>query len=148
VSNADVELFKVHRQVQEKHDYFLLAAAGAAIGFALAQTKDAHLGWDHALLGVAVLSWGLSFYAGCRRLSYVDSNLWVNAELRTIMRGEHPEVGAHPQRVAAAAEGTRIAFDRNMTTGRKWGIAQFRLLIAGALAYVGWHILQMYLRGH
>jgi hypothetical protein len=39
-SDDQMEVYKQHRNAQEKYVYFLLAAAGAAIGFAVNQTKE------------------------------------------------------------------------------------------------------------
>jgi len=38
------ELWKRHHDGQDKYTYFLLAAAGAAIGFALQKNTDNHMG--------------------------------------------------------------------------------------------------------
>lgn len=56
------ELYRAHRTAQDKYTYFILAAAGAAIAFALNQTHDATLSWFKLPLGAAVLCWGLSFF--------------------------------------------------------------------------------------
>jgi hypothetical protein len=49
-----LELFRALRDTQEKYVYFLLAAAGAAIGFALSQTQQATLSWSKLPLAGAV----------------------------------------------------------------------------------------------
>lgn len=91
------EVYRQLRLAQEKYVYFLLAAAGAAIGFALSQTHDSVLSRSQLPLGAAVLCWGLSFFFGCRHLAYVSSTLYANAELLKVEGGQHPEVGRHPQ---------------------------------------------------
>ena len=98
------------------------------------------------LLGFAVLMWGLSFYFGCRHLAYISSSLYSNAELLRVESGAHPEVGGHPQIVAAASAGIRRALESNADLANRLGLWQFRLLVAGAVVYVLWHIWLMYLR--
>jgi len=60
--------------------------------------------------------------------------------------GRHPHTGKHPQIIAAAAEGIRSAMISNNERASRFGHWQFRLLVAGAIFYVGWHVLEMYLR--
>ena len=140
------EIYRAHREAQTRYDYFLLAAAGAAIGFALTQTHDAPLTLSQIPLGAAVASWGLSFYCGCRRLAYVESNLYANMDLLKVESGRHPKAGQHQEMIAAASEGIQNAIEWNSNRARLWALGQFRLLVFGAISYVAWHVLEMYLR--
>jgi len=139
-------LFKEHRTAQDKYTYFLLAAVGAAVAFALTQTRDAALVRSHALLGGALALWALSFILGCRQLQYVQSNLYANGELLAVKSSLHPKVPAHPDYIRAASEGIRDAMTTNADRAAWSGRWQFRSFVAGALLYIAWHILQMYAR--
>lgn len=145
-SESQLEVYRALRESQSKYTYFLLAAAGAAIGFALTQTQNIGISCSQIPLGIAVILWGLSFYFGCRRLAYVNSTLYANSALLNIESGQHPEVGNHPQHMQAASEGVRQAIESNSEIANKLGHWQFRTLIAGAVFYVSWHVLEMYLR--
>lgn len=145
-SEVQREVFRVLRESQSKYTYFLLAATAAAIGFALNQTQAATLTWFHLPVGVAVLLWGGSFFCGCRHLAYVNSILYANAEMLRIEAGQHPQVGNHPDYMQAASSGIRQAMERNSNSANQLGHWQFRLLIAGAIFYIAWHVLQMSLR--
>ncbi len=145
-SEAQREVFRVLRESQSKYTYFLLAAAGAAIGFTLTQTQDESLAWSQWPLGIAVFLWGSSFFCGCRHLAYVNSTLYANAALLKIESGQHPQVGNHPQYMEAASEGVRQAIEQNSESANQLGHWQFRFLIAGAVLYVIWHVFEMYLR--
>jgi hypothetical protein len=140
------EVYRQHRTAQDKYTYFLLAAVGAAIGLAINQTQGSTLSWSQAPLAVAVLCWGLSFFFGCRHLKYVSSNLYANANLLKVQSGEHPEVGHHPQLMAAASEGILQAFEANARRAVRSSTMQFRFLVAGAIFYIAWHVLEMWLR--
>lgn len=140
------EVYRQLRLAQEKYVYFLLAAAGAAIGFALSQTHDSVLSRSQLPLGAAVLCWGLSFFFGCRHLAYVSSTLYANAELLKVEGGQHPEVGRHPQLRTAASEGICSGIEDNSNRANRLGHIHFRFLVVGAVLYIGWHIFEMWLR--
>lgn len=140
------EIFRTLRESQSKYTYFLLAAAGASIGFSLSQTQGAALTWSHVLLGIAISCWDVSFFCGCRHLEYVSSTLYANAEMFNIESGRHPGVGNHPEMVQAASKGIRQAIASNSDTASSLGKVQFRALITGACFYVGWHIFEMWLQ--
>lgn len=144
--DPEVEVYRALRESQNRYTYFILAAAGGAIALAVNQTQTAELAWSQVPLAVAVLLWGLSFFFGCRHLAYVSSNLYANSALFQVARGEHPRAGSHPQMIAAATEGIRKAIDSNNEKATRYGRLQFWLLVAGAVAYLIWHVLEMYLR--
>jgi len=146
MSDTASEIHRALREAQSKYTYFLLAAAGAAIALAVNQTQGATMTWYQIPLGVGVLSWGLSFFFGCRHVAYVNSALYANAVLLQVQSGQHPEVGIHPQKMAAASEGVRQAIESDSERANHLGNLQFRLLIAGAVLYVVWHVLEMYFR--
>lgn len=145
-NEAQREVFRVLRESQSKYTYFLLAAAGAAIGFSLSQTKDVSLAESQWPLGLGVLLWGISFFFGCRHLAYVNSTLYANAALLKIESGQDLGGGNHPQGMQAASEGVRNAIEKNSESANQLGHWQFRFLIAGAVCYIIWHVLEMYLR--
>ena len=61
MDDARSALYNAHTEGRAKYIYFLLAAAGACIAFAVNQTQVARLAWSQMPLGAAVLSWGMSF---------------------------------------------------------------------------------------
>jgi len=146
MSETAREVYRLLREAQNKHTYFLLATAGAAIALTVNQSQGAAMTWYQIPLAVGVLSWGLSFFFGCRYVSYINSALYANAVLLQVQSGQHPEVGTHPQMMAAASEGIRQAIESNSEHANRLGHLQFRLLVAGAVLYIVWHILEMYLR--
>jgi len=140
------EIVKALRTSQDKYVYFLLAAAGAGIGLAVNLTQDEKLMFSHIPLAATVLSWGVSFFFGGRHLAYVSATLYANAELFRVQQGQHPEVGAHPQMMDAAVRGIEQAIEHNSERANRFAHWQFRFLIAGAVLFVLWHVLEMYLR--
>jgi hypothetical protein len=140
--STQLELFKAHREAQGKYTYFVLAAAGAGIAFALNQTKGQALEASHALVGAAVLSWALSFWSGCHYLRLTQSFLNMNGEVLRIEEGRHAQYPRHPD-VVSAAHG---ALDKLNTKLGRWSYFQLVTLYCGALFYIAWHALDMYLR--
>ena len=97
-----LELFRAQRETIQKQTYFLLTAAGAAIAFAVTQTKDLALAWSQLPLGWAVLCWATSFYLGCHYLVQTGSILRMNLELLRVQAGRSEWVSADPQLIAGA----------------------------------------------
>lgn len=70
-------LYAAHRSGYEKFVYFLMAASGACIGFALTQHKEP-TGFDGELLLCALSCWGGSFYFGLRSIDQLLHGLKLN----------------------------------------------------------------------
>jgi hypothetical protein len=138
-----LEVYRAHREAQNRYTYFVLAAAGAAIAFAITKTEGLPLAWRQGWVGAAVLCWGLSFFFGCRHLNYISSSLYANAELLTIQAGEHRLTGQRPEMIKAASQGIIAAIESNGEKANRFAKWQFRLLIAGSLFYVAWHVSLM-----
>jgi hypothetical protein len=145
-SEQQIEVFRQLRTSQDKYVCFLLAAAGAAIALAVNQTQGAQLAWSQLTLAAGVLLWAMSFFFGCRHLAYVCSTLYANAELLRVESGIHPGVGQHPQLMSAAREGIRQAIESNSKRASRFARWQFACLILGAIGYLAWHVLEMWLR--
>jgi hypothetical protein len=140
--SARQEIYKAVREGQDKYTYFLLAGAGAAIAFAITQSQTATLTWSKLPLAFSVVSWAVSFYAGCRQLNEVSNILQQNYDLLRIQEGLHPEFPNHPK-IVSTIEGL---VRENAAKSGRWGRRQFRFLVAGAIFYVFWHVTEMALR--
>lgn len=145
-SEEEVEIYRALRESQSRYTYFLLAGAAAAVGFSLTQTASSSLSWCQLPLAAALLFWGLSFYLGCKNIGYVNSTLYANSQMLRIESGLHPNVGNHPQMMQAASEGVREAIKTNSNMANNLGHWQFRTLVIGSIAYIVWHIIEMWLR--
>jgi hypothetical protein len=142
MADTRAELHKALREGQDKYIYFLLAVAGAAIGFAVTQTQTATLSFSKIPLGFAVAFWAFSFYCGCRQLLQGANILFANYQFIRMQEGTHPQFPPHPDLIREIATTLEEQADKAGT----WGKLQFRSLIAGAMFFIGWHILEMYLR--
>ncbi len=145
-TDAELEIYRALRESQNKHTYFLLAVVGAAIALVVNQTQGASLSWSQLPLGAAVLAWALSFLFGCRNRAYVSSGLYTNAALFDVNAGRHKLAGTNPGAIQVAHETLHEIFENQSSKANKFANLQFRFLIAGAVLYVAWHVLEMYLR--
>lgn len=140
------DLYLQHRVGQDKYTYFLLAAAAAALAFALQKTEGMVLTWSMAPLALAAISWALSFYCGCKCITWVQTALHANIAFLQLKSGSHPEQPADAAGLNAAVSGVRMALDHNSEKVRFFANWQFRMLLVGAVLFIGWHVYEMYLR--
>ena len=77
---SEVNELEVYRQLnasQDKYTYFMLAAAGSAIAYALSRAQD-EFKRDFCTLGISLLLWGVSFscgcFIGCMSFNYLRNN--------------------------------------------------------------------------
>lgn len=144
LDEAISSLYKAHQTGKEKYTYFLLAAAGAAIGFAVQKTEGLKMSWWLLPVALATASWAASFFFGCKNLSWVQSSIYANFNLLQLKQGSHPEQPPHPELVAAALSGVTIALESNGKKAQFYGVWQFRLLVTGALLFIAWRVLEMW----
>ncbi len=144
--DKETELWRTHRSMQEKQAYFLMAASGACIGFALTQSKDMALTSMMAPLGAALLFWAVSFLLGCRHIEQVLAITFSNLGLIRIQTGRDPRSGRDPQLIALGDEVLKEIISDQQTksvNASKW---QSRCLILGTGCYVAWQVLLMHSR--
>jgi hypothetical protein len=134
------------RSAQDKYTYFILAVAASAIGLSLQEVKDDAFSYSLIPLALANICWGVSFYLGCTVIQYVNSTLYSNSVYLQVKAGQHPETGRHPQMIEAASKGIMFAMQSNSERANSLAHWQFRLLISGALFYISWHLVEMWLR--
>ena len=145
-TDTELELFRTHRSTQDRYCYFMLAAAGAAIAFAVTRSQDMALSYSQIPLAFAVVFWGLSFFAGSMNQRYVLSTLYANMGLLKIQNGRQPGIGTHAHMIDIASEGVRSAIETKSNRANRYFKWQFYCLILGAVSFVGWDVYEMYLR--
>ena len=147
MSNENLrEVYRNLHKSQDKYIYFILAATIASIGFTITQTQNIIFSLSLIPLGISILCWGFSFFFGCRNREYYNSILYANFDLLRVQLGDHPETGSHPQKIRAASEGIMQAIQKNSDKANRLAHLQMTTFILGALFYLVWHILEIYLR--
>lgn len=142
-SNAVSDLYKAHQVGQERYAYFLLAASGAAIGFAVQKTEGLHLSWWLLPVALATLCWACSFYCGCKNIDSVHASIGANSNLLQLKQGTHPGQPPHPQLVEVAISTVSHVLDGNIRRAGFYGRWQFRFLVSGAALFIGWRVVEM-----
>lgn len=145
-TDSELEIHRALRESQNKQTYFLLAIVGAAIALAVNQTQFSSLTWSQLPLAAAVLTWSLSFFFGCRNRAYVSCGLYTNAALFEVNDGRNKLVGTNPEAIQLARQTLHEIFEDQSSKANIFANLQFRFLVAGAVLYVTWHVLEMYLR--
>lgn len=138
------ELHKRHAAAQEKYTYFVLAASGASIAFAVQKTEGLPLSWWLIPVGLAVLSWAASFWLGVRAIDLVQALTGANYGLLQLAQGTHSRQPDHPELVQAAKNGAMNAMSTNSDKANTAYVWQFRMLLAGAFCFVMWRVLEAY----
>ena len=124
----------------------VMMCVSAAVAFAVQKTDGLMLSWSMTPLGLAVLTWGISFYFGCKHLVWIQTALRANYGLLQLQVGAHPDQPEHPQHLEAAISGVNKALDFNIDKAQFYSVWQFRLLISGAVLFIVWHVLEMWVR--
>ena len=116
------DVFGAFTREHSKYIYFLLAAAAAAIGYALDQIGERQaLAIQDGLFGLAVALWVLSFREGCQRLTLMLAGLY------DVGRMESVEAGAAVEAAGSSAK------------------RQLRLFMYGVLLYAVWVLAHLIL---
>jgi hypothetical protein len=124
--------------------YFLLAASGAAIAFAVTQTQTATITQSKIPLALAIICWGASFFSGCRQIYQVNSILYHNYQILRIEERHRNSVLSDEDR--AQIHNARQRLEKLADRSGRWGTWQFTFLGLGAIFYISWHAYEMYLR--
>jgi hypothetical protein len=122
---------------ENKYIYYVLAATGACIAFAINKTDQALISWSHIPWVLAVLCWAISLYFGTRILMN-ETEYMADVALVDMTNQADPNFQPDPQFEARRHR-------RAQRKGQyKWW--QFTLLLAGAAFFMIWHVLEMFLR--
>lgn len=133
-------VFEVHKG-QSQFAYFLLGVAASATAFAVHETAGAALADTPWPLGLAVVLWAASFAIGCFGIDARQEGLVLNASFLQLTRGIPS--GPTSDELAKVLKEMRD----DVAKALKRPVNRFRLqkwvLFAGALAYIGGHVMQM-----
>lgn len=138
--SADPLIFEAHKG-QSQFAYFQLGVAASAIAFAIHETNGLSLADAPWPLGLAVLLWAISFALGCFGLDARENALHHNIAFLKETSGIPPQhrTANVTQAIAKFRDTVGDRFDR---TGRRFRWQKWALF-AGALAYIGGHVMQM-----
>jgi hypothetical protein len=134
-----VELHKLHTANREKLTYFLMASAGAAIGFAITLEQTLPFSWPSVLVISSITIWALSFWSGIWALTYTRRFLYVNAKYLETKFETRPELHADLKKAA-----TEISLDPLSSKIERCEYFQLYSLVLGATFMLVWRIAMAY----
>ena len=140
-----LELYKQHRAGQDKYAYLLMAIVASAIAFTVNKTTGLKVTFTDVPLGLSVVFWGLSFYFGCKYINWCQTTTFSNFNLLQLKKGVHPKQPANSQETDAAIRGVTSALESNSLKAGKYCGLQFKFAICGALMFLIWHSINVYL---
>lgn len=142
--NEKNDLYKIHTEGETKYVYFLLASAGAALGYALQQLEGVTIScWSSPAI-LALLSWLLSFFFGCTRIQTSHRLISANYSLLQLKDGIHPQQPDHPVITDAAIKGATQAAEKAVSDASRHFSLQFGFLIAGGLLFLVYRVADMF----
>ena len=139
------ELQKQFRQQQEKYVYYLIALCVAATAFAIHQTTGKFLRYSQIPLGFAVVSWGISIYSGLRFVSRSLDFLYTNNEYFEVLQGRNEITGNNPYKIQVGKETLEKIMKEKIENVQKFGNWQNKCFYIGSVAFIIWHVIEMYL---
>lgn len=137
--DEQTELHKLHFASREKLTHFLLASAGAAIGFAITLRDALPLEWPNLLVILAVVFWALSFWGGIRAIMNMNHLVYANSGYLK-MKGESAAV----YHAALLKVATEVSFDPIQRRVNRWQKVQLYGLVFGAVSLLVWRVALAY----
>lgn len=139
VVNAQIEIFKAHTAGKERLTQFLMASAGAAMGFAITLQDQLAFKWPDILVIFAIVCFAASFWSGVQSLLTRNHLLYLNSMLLEDKAKHHVSEHAMISRVAHEQ-----AIDPAQKKFIKWSVFQNFSLVVGAMLIMGWRIARAY----
>lgn len=119
------------QDTREKYTYFLLAAAGACIRYAVEKGAGFALTWKLTPLGLSLVAWAISFWFGCRAIRRSEYGLRYNHAYLTTARSMTDKLAPNSLMGDEA---------RASASSSRW---QFRFFVSGGVAFVLWRLLEL-----
>lgn len=135
MSEELIHLNRIHAEEHSKYVYFLLAATGAALGYALQKLDGSTYSPSVWLALLAIASWLLSFLFGCKHITAIKAAIFCNYELLTLKRNVHSDM---------LFEAAYAAIQSNNARANLFFNWQFRLLAIGVVLFTAWRIVLLF----
>ena len=123
-----IQLKKNQRELQTKYVYFLLTVDAAAIGYTVTIPKPEDVNVSYLVLTIAILLWGMSFFAGCIYLLGMMGNDSDDVELLNPGITDNDK-----EKIQRRLENTKKVSAKSA----KWMLIT---ILAGFLAFIVWHM--------
>lgn len=136
-----LHLNKIHADGHSKYVYFLLAATGAALGYALQKLDNSAFNCQ-AWFGLSAIGCLLiSFFCGCKHITAIQAAIFSNSQLIQIQQGSHPMQPVSQKEVEIARRVTSQALESKNNKAQTFFQLQFWLWAVGVLLFAMWRVL-------
>jgi hypothetical protein len=141
VTDELIHLNKIHADGHSKYVYFLLAATGAALGYALQKLDNSNFN-PQVWFGLsAIASLLISFFCGCKHITAIQSVILTNSQLIQLQQGNHPMQPRSQQEMEIAWQITNAVLETKNNKAQLFFRLQFSLLAVGVLLFATWRVL-------
>ena len=141
MSDELIHLNKLHAEGHSKYVYFLLAATGAAFGYAL-QKLDSSVFNCQVWFGLAAIAcWLVSLFCGCKHITTIQLAILSNSHLLQLQQGNHPMQPNSQQGLEIAWKITSEALESKNNRAQLFFRLQFWLLAIGVLLFSTWRVV-------
>lgn len=137
--SLETEIFKVHSASRERLVHFLMASAGAAIGFSITLQKTLAFSWPDILVIIAICAFALSFWGGVRTSKHTHHLIYVNGKY--LQEKSKYESAVHPY-IKDIVE--KDSFEPIQNRIVRWSVVQTHALVFGAVTLMAWRIASAY----
>jgi hypothetical protein len=141
MSDELLHLNRIHADEHSKYVYFLLAATGAALGYALEKLDGSTFDCKVWFGLSAIAVWLVSFFCGCKHITKIQSAILSNYLLVQLQQGSHPMQPQSPEGIQSALKITGEALESKNKSARLYFLLQFWLLAIGVLLFSAWRVL-------
>jgi hypothetical protein len=142
--SALLHLSRTHAEGQSKYVYFLLAATGAALGYALQKLDSSPLNLQTWFGLGAIASWLVSFFCGCKHITTIQSAILSNYILVQLQEGSHPRQPQSQQEMEVAWSVTNKSLESKNKKAELLNRFQFWLLALGVLLFSIWRVVLLF----
>jgi hypothetical protein len=141
MSDELLHLNKLHADGHSKYVYFLLAATGAALGYAL-QKLDTSTFNCQVLFGLAAITcWLVSLFYGCKHITTIQSAILSNSHLLQLQQGNHPMQPDSREGFEIAWKITSNSLESKNNRAQLFFRLQFWSLAIGVLLFATWRVV-------
>lgn len=145
--NERLEFQKSFVERQQKFIYYIIALCVTAIGFSIHSTSGKELSYSQIPLGLAILLWSISIYWGFLSLKAIINYLKNMNEGFERMLGSYKgmEFGDSSYSSLSETREYKFAQKEKAKSAFNFKVQEVSFLL-GVLAFIIWHVLEMYLR--
>ena len=140
LDETNLVIAAAHRDLYTKYTFYLLAVDGAAVGFALTQTQGVVLAWSQMPLGTR---------DGQLVDEFLPASMSRRMELKASVATTLFSLAKTKSKVVDSPVIGEV-FRSELRRAAKWATRynewQITTLLIGLSFYLGWHVLEMYLR--